>query len=398
MEHGGNEFGKLVRAYRKQRAWTQGELAERWGYTREYVSHIEAGRRKLDSISQLVRLADLLDIPSEKLEAAGRSIPERKAKTSLTQNVDNPLLPLLLTQGLDKVKFSYMVWLTNQHASIETNLKNMVDTLNSALTMYHGEFMKPARQLLAYTHQMLGKIAFDALDYEAAGKHFSEMVSQGQKLNDADTIALGMIRQGDILRKRGRYEMALRCFEAVKPYADVSDYGIQGLRYLNMARAYYFLGDEEQFLGSINPALELASQVKEGNDSLAYWFNLDVAFQFQASGYTALKRPGRAIEVYRKVDQLRLSRPLRDQGAYIIEKARAYLALGDLEKGTILALKGLKLATRYKSRRHIARLELTYNNLRITPFGKEKQLHVLKDALIEAQRKLIEESGTHESC
>lgn len=391
MEINGDEFGKLVRAYRKQQAWTQGELAEKWGYTREYVSHIEAGRRKLDSVSQLVRLADLLDIPSEKLEAVGRSIPERKAKKSLTQDADSLLLPLLLTQGLDKVKFSYMVWLANQHASIETNLKNMVDTLNSALTMYHGEFAKPARQLLAYTHQMLGKIAFDALDYETAGKHFSEMVGLGQELNDADTIALGMIRQGDILRKHGRHGMALRCFEAVKPYADASDYCIQGLRYLNVARAYYFLGDEKQFLRSINPALELTSQVKEGNDSLAYWFSLDVVFQFQASGYTALKRPERAIEVYKKIDQLRLSRPLRDQGAYIIEKARAYLELGDLDKGTTLALKGLKLATRYKSRRHIARIEVTYNNLRITPLGKEKQVHTLRDALIEAQRELIEE-------
>lgn len=389
MEHNGNEFGKLVRAYRKQREWTQGELAGRWGYTREYVSHIEAGRRKLDSISQLVRLADLLDIPSEKLEAVGRSIPERNAKTAFPQNVDSPLLPLLLTQGHDKVKLSYMVWLTNQHVSIEANLKNMADTLNGALTMYRGEFAKPAQQLLAYTHQMLGKIAFDALDYEVAGKHFSEMVSLGQELNDADTIALGMIRQGDLLRKRGRYRMALRCFEAVKPYADVSDYSIQGLRYLNTARAYYFLGDEKRFLQSINPALELASQVKEGNDSLAYWFSLDVVFQFQASGYTALRKPGRAIEVYKKVDQLHSSRPVRDQGAYIIEKARAYLALGDLEKGTMLALKGLKLAARYRSRRHIARLEVTYNHLRITPLGVEKQLDILRDALIEAQRELI---------
>lgn len=390
MELHGNEFGKLVRAYRKQRGWTQEELAEKWGYTREYVSHIEAGRRKLDSVSQLVRLADLLDIPSEKLEAIGRGIPERKAKT-VTQNIDSPLLPLLLTQGLDKVKFSYMVWLANQHASIEANLQNMVDTLYSALTLYRGEFVKPAQQLLAYTHQMLGKIAFDALDYESAGKHFSEMVRLGQELNDADTIALGMIRQGDILRKRGRYAMALRCFEAVKPYADASDYGIQGLRYLNRARAYYFLGDEMHFLRSIHPALELASQVKEGDNSLAYWFSLDVAFQFQASGYTALKKPARAIEVYKKIDQFRPSRPLRDQGAYIIEKARAYLELGDLEKGTALALKGLRLATQYKSKRHIARIEVTYNNLRMTPLGKEKQLHTLRDALIEAQRVLIEE-------
>src|SRR6266852_3655267 len=92
-----NEFGVLVKAYRKQRGWTQEELAERWGHTREYVSHIEAGRRKLDNTSQLVRLVDLLDIPSEKLEVVGRGIPERKVKTFSLQKDDSPLLQILLT-------------------------------------------------------------------------------------------------------------------------------------------------------------------------------------------------------------------------------------------------------------------------------------------------------------
>ncbi len=180
----------------------------------------------------------------------------------------------------------------------------------------------------------------------------------------------------------------MRCFEAAKPYTDVSDDGIQGLRYLNIARAYYFLGDEKPFLRSMNPALELASQMKEENESLAYWFNLDVALQFQAWGYTALKKPKKAIEIYQKIDHLCSSRPLRDQGAYTIENARAYLELGDLEKGTELALQGLELASTYKSKRHVARLDATYNKLRTTPLGKEKKLHLLRDALIEAQKEL----------
>lgn len=58
-------FGELVKAYRKQRGWTQAELAERWGHSRGYVTQIERGQRKLDSTSQLVRLADILDIPTE---------------------------------------------------------------------------------------------------------------------------------------------------------------------------------------------------------------------------------------------------------------------------------------------------------------------------------------------
>src|SRR6187551_1936317 len=67
-----NEFGSLVKSYRQQRGWTQEELSERWGYSRGYVAQIEAGKRKLDSAEQVVRLADILDIPQEKLEAIGR--------------------------------------------------------------------------------------------------------------------------------------------------------------------------------------------------------------------------------------------------------------------------------------------------------------------------------------
>ena len=58
-----NEFGGLVKAYRQQRGWTQEELAERWGHARAYVSQIERGQRKLSSTAQVVRLADILDIP-----------------------------------------------------------------------------------------------------------------------------------------------------------------------------------------------------------------------------------------------------------------------------------------------------------------------------------------------
>ncbi len=57
-----NAFGQLVRSYREQRGWTQQELAERWGYARAYLSQIERGQRKLDSMTQVMRLADILDM------------------------------------------------------------------------------------------------------------------------------------------------------------------------------------------------------------------------------------------------------------------------------------------------------------------------------------------------
>lgn len=94
-----NEFGDLVKAYRKQRRWTQEELAERWGHSREYVSQVERGKRKLDSASQVVRLADILDIPQEKLEAIGRGIPQRQIKVISLKDADSAILQMLLIRG-----------------------------------------------------------------------------------------------------------------------------------------------------------------------------------------------------------------------------------------------------------------------------------------------------------
>ena len=59
-------FGALVRAFREQRDWTQQELAERWGFTREYVSQIELGKNSASietlyrvSLGLQIKLADL---------------------------------------------------------------------------------------------------------------------------------------------------------------------------------------------------------------------------------------------------------------------------------------------------------------------------------------------------
>ena len=56
-------FGGLVRTFREQRGWTQQRLADHWGFTREYVSQIERGKRKLYGEQSVIRLAEILEIP-----------------------------------------------------------------------------------------------------------------------------------------------------------------------------------------------------------------------------------------------------------------------------------------------------------------------------------------------
>lgn len=381
-----NAFGDLVRAYRKQRGWTQGELAERWGYSRGYVSLIEAGAKKVDSVAQVVRLADILDIPQEKLEAIGRGIPARQVKATSSKETSGAVLQMLFAPGRDMVRLAWVAWVGDQHPVIEENLRDLVFNLDQTLTSYRGEFVKPAQQLLAYAHQMLGKIAFDRLDFAAASGHFSEMIDLGQELSDADIITTGMTQQGSIFRKRGRFEQAFRCFESSKKYADVASQNVQGMRYLMLARGYYDFGDEQGFLRAINPALDIASHTKDSIISLANDFSLDDVLQEQASGFTELWRPEKALEIYKETDRLHSFRPLRNQGEHTILKAQAYLHLGDLDEGIKLAAKGIQLASEYRSKRHIFWLVKTYNQLRERPIGKDKKLGILRDALTQARQ------------
>jgi hypothetical protein len=94
------------------------------------------------------------------------------------------------------------------------------------------------------------------------------------------------------------------------------------------------------------------------------------------------------LKVYEQTDKLRPFRPLRELGAYTIDKGEAYLRLGDLDQGITLSLKGIQLASEYQSKRHLGWVEKTYNRLWVLPIGKEKRLDALRDALVEAKRKL----------
>jgi tetratricopeptide (TPR) repeat protein len=340
-------------------------------------------------MTQVVRLADILDIPQEKIEEIGRGIPKRKVDIYKPEQADNAILQMLLTPGRDMVQMSYLLWIADQAPLLlEEKLQELTISLEQALISYHGEFLKPAQQLLAYTHQMRGRMAFDRLDFATASGHFSEMIDLGQELNDPDIIASGMVYQGSLLRKRGRFETSIRCFKAAKPYADAATEATRGIYHVNFSTVYADNSQEKPFLGEIDAALEIAKDLKDSITGLANDFSLDDVLWAQAGGFAELWKPGNALKVYEQTDTLRPFRPLRELGAYTIDKGEAYLKLGDLDQGIALSVKGLRLASEYRSKRHVGWVEKTYNRLRVLPIGKEKSLGVLRDALVDAKGKL----------
>ncbi|RAQ97722.1 helix-turn-helix domain-containing protein [Thermogemmatispora tikiterensis] len=383
-----NTFGHLIRTYRRLRGWSQADLAQRWGYSREYVSQIERGQRKLDSLQQVLRLADLLGIPQDQLDAIGRGIPRRSIPIQRPEQADSAILQMLLAPSRDMVQLSYLLWIADQAPSLEDKLHDLVSQLDQALISYHGDLLKPAQQLLAYAHQMLGRMAVDRLDLAAAAGHFSEAVALGEELRDPDLLTIGMVYQGSLLRKRGRFSTAIRCFEAAHQYLQGASTATQGMYYVNFSTVYADSGQHEPFLRCIDQALDLATTHKESIAGLANDFSLDDVLWAKAGGLAELWKPAEALKIYEQTDKLRPFRPLRELGAYLIDKGEAFLRLGELDEGISLSLKGIELATSYQSRRQLGWIEKTYQRLRVLPIGKDKRLDTLKDALSEARKKL----------
>lgn len=382
------EFSKLVKAYRKQRGWTQEQVAEKWGYTREYVSQVERGVRKLDKQEQVAKLADILEIPSERLDAVGKGLPQRQFVAQTPSEADNVLFQTLLDSSLATVKLSWLVWYADRNATILENLDTLIARLEGASTQYRGEFLRPAQQVLAYAYEMKGKIAFDQLKYGEASGYFHEMQLLGEELNNADIIALAMTYQGDVLRKRGRYETAIRYLDMAKAYSDVASSSVAGMRWLILARAHAVYGAESRFLDAIDHAQEIVIHTKEDLDTLSNQFSLVDVLQERAQGYTMLWKPQIALDIYKETDILRPFRPLRDLGSYIIVKAQAHAYNGDVEQGISYAIDGLDLATQYHSVRHVSRVQVMYDRLNVTLAGKHPRMKDLQEALHTASMKI----------
>ncbi|GCE50945.1 helix-turn-helix protein [Thermosporothrix hazakensis] len=383
LEFNSNEFGKLVRSFRLQRGWSQGDLAERWGHTREYVSLIERGKRKVDKLEQISRLAEILEIPQERLDAIGKTRPPTKLLADKPSEANDILLQTLLEPSLATAKLSWLLWLADgKNQPVVESLEGMIENLEGALTKYHGQFMKPAQKVLAYAHEMMGRIAYDQLRFTQASGHFQEMFDLGEELHDVDIMCLAQIHQADVQRKRGRYEAAVKILHRMQPIIDVASTLVQGVRWQILARAHAAYGFSAEFLDAIQRAEECAHLVKDNLDTQYNQFNRIEVLQEKAQGHTLLWEPEKALEIYAYLDNLKPFRPMRALGSYTIIKAQAYSYSGDMEKGVKLAVRGIELARHYGSQRHISRVQAMYDRLNITKLRNHKAMKELHAVLM----------------
>ncbi|MEA2534967.1 MAG: hypothetical protein QOJ93_2778 [Actinomycetota bacterium] len=381
LEPSPGTFGGLVRAFREQRGWTQLDLAERWGFTREYVSQIELGKRKLYGEESVMRLAEILDIPLERLQAIGKYVPHGARTAEHLAQADDALLEALIDPARAMVKLSWLVWYANSDTTVVHQLADIVARLETAVTERRGRLRTAALELLAYAHEMMGKVAFDRLAFPDAVSHFQEMHDLGRELNDPDITSLALTHQGDVARRRGRYESAIHHLHAAESFSKASRTQTRGLRWQTLARCHAEYGDKPAFLRSIEVALETAAHLPRHEEASSNDFTLQEVTLEQAQGLTLLWEPLKALEIYNRPEHQTAFRPLRELGNFTILRAQAYAYAGEVDEGVRLAIDGLALARRYNSPRHISRVQRMHDRLSVTPHAGSPGLKDLADAL-----------------
>lgn len=388
MPDSSREFGNLVRNYRKQRGWTQEALAKRWNHSREYISHIEQGKRKLDKQEEVYALADLLGIPQEQLAAVGKNAPLRKMPSQNFLSNTDTLLQTLLEPSQHAIRLFGLIYRGNGDTlNIREYLHSLLIRLSQTQDAYHGQFSQPALQMQAHIHELLGKMAIECVQTQIAVSHFQAMYDIAEELGDSNLLALALIHQSEMLRRRSQYYAMFRRMEAAENHinkhsATIAKY-IQGIMWKASAINYFVYKDEQNFLRAIDSALEIAEEIDISLDTLNNEFNKIEVLQTKAHGQTELWHPEKALEIYKQTDRLRSFGSPREQSSYHIIKAQAHCYSGNLVEGIDHAVKGMAMAENLRSQRYVTRLRLMSDRLQVTSIGKERTMKELRREILE---------------
>jgi transcriptional regulator with XRE-family HTH domain len=368
----------LLRQAREIRNLTQDEVAEGLvqlgakGTTGGLVSKWERGVCRPSRFHRRL-LCQFCDMTAEQLGLRGVSLGRGSS--------DDALVEALLEPAGATVKLSWLVWLGNADATVVDRVAHLVGTLTDFTSSHQGDLRQPALRLLGAAHEMMGRVAFDQLDYSLAYAHFLQMEQLGEAVADAELQALAAIHQGDLLRRRGEYDLAVQRLQAAVPRAKAVAGVVEGMRQQTLARAHAEYGRREAFLRAIDAADE---QARQGAPAALDWgkeFTLTTVRLERAHGHTLLWEPELALAIYLATEPELHPVSLRDIGNFTILKAQAHTYAGDVDVGVDLAMEGLEAARRYGSARHISRVQRLHDRLNGTPLGSSPRMRDLADVL-----------------
>lgn len=369
-------IGRRVAYWRGRRRMSQQVFADRLGKSKSWVDKVERGVRRLDKISVIHEIAEVLQIDPQLLlghEPARRpghnsadmrahppEIAQIRAALECYDQVNVFLQAPPEPPDLDEIRKAVShAWLTYQHAKggvLLRTLPRLLRDAQAAEAAYKGDTNdgRKGATLLAEVYQITSSTLRNLGEHELAWLAADRALTLAQRAKDELLAGVATFRVGMALlamhRSRPAMEVnvsiANRLAPTNKRKAAPERLSVYGMLLLQGAMAAARLGDAATVRDLLNEAEEAAMQL--GEDANHYWscFGPTNVMLHRVAAAVELGDSRYAVEEHERIDQTGFRGLVPERRVHhLIDVARGCTQLGDLDGAASLLREADQLAS-----------------------------------------------------
>ncbi|MGW3022746.1 helix-turn-helix domain-containing protein [Streptomyces sp. NPDC001221] len=337
-------LGRKIAFNRKRRGLSQKEFAGLLGRSEAWVSQVERGVRRIDRMTVLEKVADVLEVPIAELAAEAPLVasvtegePPGASRLRLVLSAAHSLKAVLSRQDASpdvpalraEVDRAWSLTHQGNYADLAELLEGLVPRLESA-TRSVSESERPElfRMLAVMYHTCSGALA-NMGEPEAAWIAVDRAVVAAERANDPLLMAAGEFRLSLVFLGARHFDQAAQvsgsAAEALRPLADsgqVEAVALRGALTLQRAVAAARLNLADDAYGYLREAREMGEQVGDGRNDYNTEFGPTNVALHEVAVAVDLGDAGVALRAAQTVDASGLS--AERQTRFQIDLARAY--------------------------------------------------------------------------
>ncbi|MEU9246368.1 helix-turn-helix transcriptional regulator [Streptomyces sp. NPDC048385] len=337
-------LGRKIAFNRKRRGLSQKEFAGLLGRSEAWVSQVERGVRRIDRMTVLEKVADVLEVPIAELAAEAPLVasvtegePPGASRMRLVLSAAHSLKAVLSRQDASpdvpalraEVERAWSLTHQGNYADLAELLEGLVPRLESA-TRSVSESERPElfRMLAVMYHTCSGALA-NMGEPEAAWIAVDRAVVAAERANDPLLMAAGEFRLSLVFLGARHFDQAAQvsgsAAEALRPLAEsgqVEAVALRGALTLQRAVAAARLNLADDAYGYLREAREMGEQVGDGRNDYNTEFGPTNVALHEVAVAVDLGDAGVALRSAQTVDASGLS--AERQTRFRVDLARAY--------------------------------------------------------------------------
>ncbi|MEU6476296.1 helix-turn-helix transcriptional regulator [Streptomyces sp. NPDC047017] len=359
-------LGRKVASYRKRRGLSQKEFAALLGRSEAWLSQVERGVRRIDRMTVLEKVADVLGVPAAELaaEAPLMASPAEDASAGadrlrLLLSTPHALKALLgeeqegaaadMPALRTEVERVWDLAHRGAYADLTELLEALVPRLESAARTATEADRADAFRVLAVMYQAFGAALANMAEPEAAWVAIDRAVAAAERAGDPLLMAAGAFRLSIVFLGARRFEQAARvsgsAAEALTSVAGadrIDAVALRGALTLQRALAAARLNLADDAYAYLRKARDLAEQVGEGRNDYNTEFGPANVSVHEVSVAVGLGDAGVALRAARRVDVSVLSE--ERQARFHIDLAQAHAQRRQVDDAVSALLKAQELS------------------------------------------------------